>query len=225
VSFAVGAELAVAGLGPCVGSPAVASEVAEGVAEPLFGGPPEGDGVVSARGAGGGCDAGEAGERLGVGEQAAVPVDMSERRALVDARLEFADLGAQALEDGDEGESDSTAGVAFVAGDAMCGSVESGEELDPGSCGAVAVGPQPGAEAFLGQPGRPGGRREPLQEPQADGAVNVTEQPDGAGDVTRRWARSWLATATRVSTRSLRARTWERRVTLAGESGSRPGQW
>jgi putative transposase len=45
------------------------------------------------------------------------------------------------------------------------------------------------------------------KERQGDGTVDVAEQPDRRGSVASRCARSWLAVATRVSTRSRRART------------------
>src|SRR5450631_1211698 len=43
--------------------------------------------------------------------------------------------------------------------------------------------------------------------------------PVAPGKTLRRWARSWLATATRCRTRSLRARQVRRSATVAGLSG------
>jgi hypothetical protein len=204
VGLAVGSELSVAGFGPGVAAPAVPGEVAERVAELLVAAEAEGDGSVPAAGAGGGCDAGEAAERFGVGESGAAVTDLGEEgggadggaagqgaeddgvgvgvEELVEAGGELVDLGAEALEDGDVGEGDGTAGVAFVAGGAVGGSGEPAVELVCGLAAAVAVGSQPSAEALLGQPLGSAGGGEPLEEPQRDRAVDVAEQADSAGE-------------------------------------------
>ena len=84
-----------------------------------------------------------------------------------------------------------------------------------GQAGVQYGGVDPAAVADAGQPGGEPAGREPVgpvlaveagQERQADGAVEVGEQADGTGEEPRRWARSWLASATRWATRSLRAR-------------------
>ena len=86
---------------------------------------------MSAAGAGGWGDAGEAGERFGVGEPGAAVADLGEQgggadggaagqrpedvgvgvgvEEFVEAGVELVDLGAQALEHGDVGEGDGRA--------------------------------------------------------------------------------------------------------------------
>src|SRR5207244_3885513 len=81
-----------------------------------------------------------------------------------------------------EAEGDRAPGVTLVALESDGGGGEAGAEHGGALAAAVAVGPQPGAEALLRQPGGPGGGGEPFEEPQRDGAVEVTEQADGAGE-------------------------------------------
>ena len=57
---------------------------------------------------------------------------------------------------------------------------------------------------------------EPGQERQADRGVEDGEQWTGPGNTFCRWARSWLAAATRWVTRSLRTRVAERSAIVAG---------
>ncbi len=76
---AAGEGLAVELVGPGVGAAAVAGEVADGVAQLFVGGPAEADGAVLARLAGGGCDAGQAGQRVGGGEAGAAVADLGQQ--------------------------------------------------------------------------------------------------------------------------------------------------
>ena len=52
------------------------------------------------------------------------------------------------------------------------------------------------------------------------GPSSSLNRPTAAGNATARWARSWLAAATRWATRSLRARTAARSAIVAGVSGT-----
>ncbi len=113
------------------------------------------------------------------------------------------------------------AGVVGVGGGAAGRGGQAG--VQDGGAGAAAV-------ADAGQPGCHPPGREPVgavlgagagQEAQADRGVDAGVQPGRAGKALSRWARSWLARATRWLTRSLRARQARRRVTVAGLSGVR----
>src|SRR4030095_15423270 len=94
--------------------------------------------------------------------------------------------------DRDVGEGDGGPGVAVVTGGAGGSGGKMGVELAGCPVGAVVVGlaaraalvvgSRPGAGSFLGEPAGTGGRGEPFQEPQRDGAVDGPEQADGAGE-------------------------------------------
>ena len=78
VVVSAGDRVAVELVGPRVGAAAVSGEVADGVAELFVGGPAEADAAVFAGLAGGGCDAGEAGEGFWGGEAGAAVTDLGE---------------------------------------------------------------------------------------------------------------------------------------------------
>ena len=78
VVVAAGAGAVVEVGGPGVGAAGVAGEVGDGVAELFVAGPAEADGADLAGLPGGGCGAGEAGQRFGGGESGAAVADLGE---------------------------------------------------------------------------------------------------------------------------------------------------
>ena len=85
VVVSAGAGSAVEVGGPGVGVAAVAGEVAERVAELFVRAPAEADDLDLAGLAGGGCDPGQAGQRVGGGEPAAGVADLGEQPGGADA--------------------------------------------------------------------------------------------------------------------------------------------
>ena len=71
--------------GPGVGSSGVGGEVGDGVAELFVAGPAEADDAEFAGLAGGGCGAGQAGQRLGGGEPGAAVADLGQQSGGADA--------------------------------------------------------------------------------------------------------------------------------------------
>ena len=85
VVVAAGAGAVVEVGGPGAGAAGVAGEVGDGVAELLVAGPAEADGADLAGLAGGGCGAGEAGQRFGGGEAGAAVADLGEQAGGADS--------------------------------------------------------------------------------------------------------------------------------------------
>jgi hypothetical protein len=126
------------------------------------------------------------------------------------------DLGAQDAQHGHVGQGDGGVGVGVLAVQAAGGVGQAGVQVGGVDAAAVADRAEPGGQPSGRQPVGLGLGGEALQEAQADLGVDVGEQA-GRGR-TCRWARSWLAVATRCSTRSLRARVAERSAVAAALS-------
>src|ERR1022692_1452332 len=218
--------------GPGVGVAGVAGEVAQGVAQLLVGSPAERDGLDLARLPGGGRDVGEAGVGVGGGEPGAGVADLGEhpcgadgaragqgrehRRVGVDGELladaggQGLDLGAESAQEGDVGAGDSAVDGGVLAGRATGRGHEPGVQGGGIATAAVAHAAQPGAQAL--------GESQSARSWVANRSRKVrviaesvsAKSVAAAGNTICRWARSWLATATRRVTRSLRARTVER---------------
>jgi hypothetical protein len=191
-----------------VGSPevllaAVAGEVADGVAELFVHGPAEGHDSGLAGFAGGGCDAGQTGQRGGGGEPAAGVTDLGEQaggadgaglgqggedlpvgvdgQVLGDLLGECLDLPGDCVEGGQVGVGDTGQDAAVFAGGAAGRGTDAC--VQHGRVGAAAV-------ADAGQPGGQASGREPVEgvlggeageECAADRRVDVAEQVHHGG--------------------------------------------
>ena len=117
-----------------------------------------------------------------------------------------------------------TVAVVRVAGRAAgCGDQPG---VQDGRVGAAAVADrgQPGAEAFgVSQSARSWVSKR-VRNARLIGESMSANRPTAPGNTFCRWARSWLATATRWATRSLRARQVRRSAMVAGLSGDQGPQ-
>ncbi len=236
VSSGTGAVVQVGG--PGVGMSAVAGEVGDCFAELFVCGPAESDVFDFSGLAGGGGDSGQAGQRFGGGEAGAAVTDLAEQAGCAE--------GARAGQGGEICASawrascpaisasrtliwalrlNSTATKAPVVAVPSCrrGRVVRGEPAIERRCrcGRCSRRWPASGQAFDSQPVGAVLAVEAGQKCQADRRVEVGEQPDCAGEHDLQCARSWLATATRWATRSLRARQVWRRVTVAAVSQQR----
>src|SRR5215210_362115 len=174
VVVASGSGLLVEGCSPGVGEPGVAGEVADRVAELFVGRPAKADGADLAGLSGGGCDAGEAGQRFGGGEPGSAVADLGEQAGgadsagageagedvlvgvagelVVDLRGQVLDLGCQAGQDRDQGVGDAGFGVGVGAGEAARGGGQPVVQHGRVDLAGVADAGQPGGEPARRQP-------------------------------------------------------------------------
>ncbi|MDB5064917.1 MAG: hypothetical protein JWM18_1351 [Chloroflexi bacterium] len=105
-----------------------------------------------------------------------------ESELLGDLRLETVDTGEQAAQhlNEDQGDLRLCGGRGAVA--ASRRRLEATEQLDDRGAPGVGAGAQPGGETRLREPGGLGGGGEAFQEAEADRAVEVGEEADGAGE-------------------------------------------
>src|ERR1700736_5097784 len=188
---------------PDVGVAGVAGEVGDCVAQLFVAGPAESDRAHLAGLSSGGGDASEAGQRFGGGESGAAVADLGEQsggadgagagQAGEDVRVgvsvelfgdllgEGLDLFDEGVEGGQQRAGDVGRGGGLVVGGAARGGGESGVQHGGIDATAVADRGQPRAQTLGRQPVGAVLRVEAAQELQADRAVEVGEQSDGAG--------------------------------------------
>jgi hypothetical protein len=170
VVFAAGDRVVVDLRGPGAGVAGSVGEVADGVAELFADGPAEGDGFVFAGLAGGGCGAGQADQRLGVGEAGAAVADLGEQAGGADGAragqrgedlavgvggelggdlgFQRFDLGVQAGQHGGQGAGHLGAGSSLLTGRALRRRPQPLIQFGRVSAAAVSGAFQPGGQPF-----------------------------------------------------------------------------
>src|SRR5579875_3172711 len=187
---------------PGVGADGVAGEVADGVAELLVGGPAEADGTVLARLASARRDAGQAGQGLRGREASAAVADLGQQAGgadgagagkagedvgvgvqgelLFDLLGKDLDLLHQGAQGGQKGAGDVGLGGSLGARGAPGRGGEPRVQGGGSDAAAVADADQPGGEAPGGEPVSAVLAVEAGEEAQADRAVDLREEADGA---------------------------------------------
>src|SRR5690554_201670 len=189
--------------GPGVGVSGVGCEVGDGVAQLFVAGPSEADGAEFPGLAGGGCCAGQAGQRLRGGEPGAAVTDLAQQpggadsarsgqagedvrvgvgvELVVDLLFERLDLLDQGAEQRDVAGGDVGLGGAVDVGRSAC-RVDDPLVQDGGvDLAGVALLGQPVTEPLRAQPVDLVLGVEPGQEGQADRGVELVEQADHGG--------------------------------------------
>ncbi len=116
---------------------------------------------------------------------------------VADAGGQGLDLGVEGPQDGHQGERGSRVDAGVLAGRAAgCGDQPGMQDRGVGSAAAGDRG-QPGGQPPGRQPVRLLLGGEAAQERQGDRRVDAGEERRGGGNAFCRWARSWLAAATR----------------------------
>ena len=111
--------------------------------------------------------------------------------------------------------------LAVVAGGAAGRGGQAGVQDGGVGAAAVADAGQPGGQARGVSQSARSWESKRARNARLIGESSSANRPTAPGKALRRWARSWLATATRWLTRSLRARQARRSATVAGLSGVR----
>ena len=190
--------------GPGVGASGVGGEVTDGIAELFVGGPAEADRAMFARLSSAGGNAGETGQRLRSRESGAAVADLGEQTCgangagtgqagedvgvgvegelLGDLCLEGIDLFAHRAESSQEGTCDVRLSSTLGSTKASGSFGETYEEGGGRRSAAVADAAQPNGESLGGEPVCSLLAVEALEEAQADGAVDVSEQADRSGE-------------------------------------------